>query len=187
MIIGYARVSTTEQDLDPQIQKLKEAGVEKIYTDIGSGVKTNREGFLQMKNAIRKGDTVLVYRIDRIFRSLRNMVDLIEEFKQLEVNFKSLSEPQFDTSSANGLFLLQIFSAVAEFERNLIRERTKVGLDSARRRNKHLGRPKGIPKEMKSKYEYAKHLYENKNTPILKACKEAGISKASFYRLDKSQ
>jgi DNA invertase Pin-like site-specific DNA recombinase len=114
------------------------------------------------------------------------MVDLIETFQKEKIFFKSLSEPEFDTSSANGLFLLQIFSAVAEFERNLIREPTKVGLDSARRRNKHLGRPKGIPKEMKNKYEYAKHLYDNKNVPILKACKEAGISKASFYRLDKN-
>lgn len=185
MIFGYARVSTPDQDLDSQIQQLKTKGVDKIYTDIGSGVRTDRKGLNDLLNSVRSGDTILVYRIDRIFRSLKNMIELIENFKQKKVNFKSLSEPEFDTSSANGNFLLQIFSAVAEFERNLIRERTKAGLDAARRRNKHLGRPKGTKKETKEKYEYAKHLYENKNTPIIKACQLAGISKASFYRLDK--
>jgi DNA invertase Pin-like site-specific DNA recombinase len=95
-----------------------------------------------------------------------------------------LSEPVFDTTSANWKFILQIFGAVAEFERNLISERTKVGLNNARERKKFLGRPKGIKKETLDKYNYALHLYENKNTPIDKACLTAGISKTSFYRVD---
>lgn len=127
MIFGYARVSTQEQNIQSQISLLEDAGCEKIFTDTASGVRENRKGLNDLLKTIRKGDTVIVYRIDRIFRSLKNMVELIDTFNQLGVNFKSLSEPQFDTTSANGKFLLQIFGAVAEFERNLISERTKIG------------------------------------------------------------
>lgn len=185
MIFGYARVSTQEQNLGSQISILQDAGCTRVYTDKASGVRENRKGLQELMHAVRKGDTVIVYRIDRIFRSLKNMVELIESFNKIQVNFKSLSEPQFDTTSANGKFLLQIFGAVAEFERNLISERTKLGLANARRRKKLLGRPKGPTKESVDKYEYASHLYENKHYPIDKACQAAGISKTTFYRIDK--
>lgn len=113
------------------------------------------------------------------------MINLIDKLNEIGAHFKSLSEPEFDTSSANGKFLLQIFAAVAEFERNLISERTKVGLDNSRRRNKLLGRPKGPKEETKEKYQFVKHLYHNKNIAIEKACKQARISKTTFYRIDK--
>ena len=184
MKIGYARVSTSEQNIQSQVSLLEQAGCEKIYTDFASGVREDRPGLIQMLETLRKGDTVLIYKTDRIFRSLRNMVNLIEKFNELGVSFKSLSEPEFDTTSANGKFILQIFGAVAEFERNLISERTKVGLNNARERKKFLGRPKGIKKETLDKYNYALHLYENKNTPIDKAVLVAGLSKTSFYRID---
>ena len=184
MKIGYARVSTSDQNIQSQVSLLEQAGCEKIYTDFASGVREDRPGLLQMLETLRKGDTVLIYKTDRIFRSLRNMVNLIEKFNELGVSFKSLSEPEFDTTSANGKFILQIFGAVAEFERNLISERTKVGLNNARERKKFLGRPKGIKKETLDKYSYALHLYENKNTPIHKAVLVAGLSKTSFYRID---
>lgn len=103
------------------------------------------------------------------------------------MKFKSITEPAFDTTTANGKFLIQIFGAVAEFERNLISERTKAGLEGARRRNKFLGRPKGASQESLEKYQYAKHLYENKNIPIDKACKQTKISKTTFYRIDNQQ
>lgn len=185
MIFGYARVSTQDQNLETQIQILKDQGCDKIYTDIASGVREDRKGLNEMLTFLRKGDLVLVYKTDRIFRSLKNMIDLIEKFNKLGVLFKSISEPEFDTTSANGKFIIQIFGAVAEFERNLISERTKFGLEGAKRRNKHLGRPKGISKKIKEKYQYAKHLYENKSLAIDKACKQAGISKTSFYRVEK--
>ena len=185
MIFGYARVSTPEQKLDLQIDLLKQNGCEKIFTDIASGVREDRKGLNELLSFLREGDVVLVYKTDRIFRSLKNMIELIEIFNQKKVFFKSLSEPAFDTTSANGKFIIQIFGAVAEFERNLISERTKAGLEGARRRNKHLGRPAGIGKETLEKYQYALHLYENKNIPIDKACKQAGISKTTFYRVDK--
>ena len=112
------------------------------------------------------------------------MIELIEVFNQKKVLFKSITEPAFDTTTANGKFLIQIFGAVAEFERNLIKERTKAGIEGARRRKKLLGRPKGSKKETIEKYQYAMHLYENKNIPIDKACKQAGIAKTTFYRIE---
>ncbi|MCM4174281.1 recombinase family protein [Arenibacter sp. TNZ] len=140
MVVGYARVSTPEQKLESQIDLLKNNGCEIIYSDIASGTRDDRKGLNEMLKYMRKGDTVLTYKNDRVFRSLKNMVDLIDRFNESGVHFKSLSEPEFNTTSANGKFLLQIFAAVAEFERNLISERTKVGLNNARKRNKLLGR-----------------------------------------------
>ena len=141
MIIGYERVSTSEQNIQNQIDLLQQQGCEQIYTDIASGVREDRKGLNEMLSYLREGDTVVVYKTDRIFRSLKNMIGLIEVFNQKKVSFKSLTEPAFDTTSANGKFVIQIFAAVAEFERNLIRERTKVGIEGARRRKKLLGRP----------------------------------------------
>ena len=110
------------------------------------------------------------------------MIELIEVFNLKKVFFKSLTEPTFDTTSANGHFVIQVFGAVAEFERNLIVERTKSGLEGAYKRNKHLGRPAGVSQEILEKYQFALHLY--KNIPIDKACKQAKISKTSFYRIE---
>ncbi|UOY06577.1 recombinase family protein [Muricauda sp. SCSIO 64092] len=186
MTVGYARVSTPEQKLEAQIDLLKSNGCEKIYSDIASGTKDDRKGLKEMLKYMRKGDTILTYKNDCVFRSLRNMVELIDRFNGAGVHFKSLSEPEFDTTSANGKFLLQIFAAVAEFERNLISERTKVGLDNARKRNKLLGRPKGAKVETIEKYHYAKHLYENQGVSIDNAGKRAKLGKTSFYRVEKS-
>ncbi|CEN42286.1 recombinase family protein [Capnocytophaga cynodegmi] len=187
MLIGYARVSTPEQNIQSQIDLLRQNGCEQIYTDIASGVREDRKGLNDMLTYLREGDTVVVYKTDRIFRSLKNMVDLIEIFNQRKIAFKSLSEPVFDTSSANGKFIIQIFGAVSEFERNLIQERTRIGIEGARRRNKHLGRPRGFQAETLEKYQFALHLYENKNIPIDKACKQANIAKTTFYRIDNSK
>lgn len=186
MIVGYARVSTPDQKLEAQIDLLEKARCEKIYTDVASGTRDDRPGLQEMIKYIRKGDTIITYKNDRVFRSLKNMVELIDKFNEIGVHFKSLSEPEFDTTSANGKFLLQIFAAVAEFERNLISERTKVGLTNARKRKKLLGRPSGSKKETIEKYHYAKHLYDNQNVPISIACKRAGIGKTTFYRVERS-
>lgn len=187
MTVGYARVSTSEQNLQTQIDLLTQNGCEKIFTDIASGVREDRKGLNKMLSFLRKGDVVMIYKTDRIFRSLKNMIELIDVFHQKGILFKSISEPAFDTTSANGKFIIQIFGAVAEFERNLISERTKIGLQSARKRKKMLGRPKGTKKETLEKYQFAKHLYKNKNISIEKSCKQAGISKTSFYRIEKEK
>ncbi|WP_229797140.1 recombinase family protein [Arenibacter certesii] len=130
-------------------------------SNIASGTRDDRNGLNEMLKFMRKGDTVLTYKNDRVFRSLKNMVELINRFNETGVHFKSLSEPEFDTTSANGKFLLQIFATVAEFERNLISERTKVGFNNARKRNELLGRPTDSKQETIEKYHFAKHLYEN--------------------------
>ncbi|WP_394666416.1 recombinase family protein [uncultured Chryseobacterium sp.] len=187
MIVGYARVSTSEQNVSTQVEILKENGCENIFTDIASGVREDRAGLIEMLSYLRKDDIIIVYKTDRIFRSLKNMIDLIEKFNEKGVLFKSITEPAFDTTSANGKFIIQIFGAVAEFERNLISERIKTGLEGARRRKKLLGRPQGSSQASIEKYQFAKHLYENKNIPVDKACKQAGISKATFYRIDKTK
>ncbi len=185
MVIGYARVSTKDQSLDSQLSLLKKEGCEKIYSDVASGTKEDRKGLKQMIQHLRDGDTVITYKNDRMFRSLRNMIDLIDVFNDKGVHFKSLTEPEFDTTSANGKFLLQIFASVAEFERNLISERTKMGLANARKRKQLLGRPKGASNATKDKYFFAKHLYDNMGVPIRNACERAKISKTSFYRVQK--
>lgn len=185
MTVGYARISTSDQNISIQVDLLKENGCEKIFTDIASGVREDREGLNEMLAYLRKDDIIIVYKTDRIFRSLKNMIELIEKFNMKGILFKSITEPAFDTTSANGRFIIQIFGAVAEFERNLISERTKSGLEGARKRKKLLGRPKGASPKSVEKYQFAKHLYDNKNIPIEKACKQAGISKATFYRIDK--
>lgn len=121
-----------------QTELLLENGCEKIYSDITSRVKEDRNGLNEMLSYLRKGDVVVVFKIDRIFRSLKNMIDIIEKFNKNGILFKSLSEPAFDTTTTNGKLIIQIFDAVAEFEKNLISERTKLGLDGARRRKKLL-------------------------------------------------
>ena len=184
MRIGYARVSTQDQNISSQIELLKEAGCEKIFSDHATGVNENRPGLKEMLSILRKDDTIIIYRSDRLFRSVRNMIDLVENFNEMGVHFKSISEPQFDTTTANGKLFLQIFSAFAEFERNLISERTKIGLDSARRRNQTLGRPKGIKAKTKDKYKTALYFYKEENITIDDACEKAGISKTTFYRVD---
>ncbi|UOE39693.1 recombinase family protein [Chryseobacterium oryzae] len=187
MTVGYARVSTSDQNIETQIELLKENGCEKIFSDIASGVREDRNGLIEMLSYLRKGDIIMVYKTDRIFRSLKNMIDLIEKFNEKGVLFKSITEPAFDTTSANGKFVIQIFGAVAEFERNLISERTKSGLEGARKRKTLLGRPKGASKKSLEKYQFAKHLYENKRISIDKACNQAGISKATFYRIENNK
>lgn len=187
MKIGYARISTEGQNIRSQIDALKSCGCEKIFQDVGSGVKVDRNELTKMIEILRKGDVVVVYKIDRIFRSLKNLVDLIDKFNKLGVEFKSLNDPGFDTTTSNGKFLLQIFGAVAEFERNLIAERTKSGLAAARARKIHLGRPTGSKESSLAKYEFANHLYNNKGITISEACKQAQISKATFYRIEKTR
>ncbi|MCQ9635165.1 recombinase family protein [Chryseobacterium sp. WG23] len=120
----------------------------------------------------------------RVLTSDQNITTQVELLKENGVLFKSITEPAFDTTSANGKFIIQIFGAVAEFERNLISERTKAGLEGERKRKKLLGKPTGSSQKSIEKYQFVKHLYDNKNIPIDKACKQAGISKAT-YRIDK--
>ena len=144
MKIGYARVSTDEQNLDLQIDALNNAGCDKIFTDNGiSGITKERDGLTQALSAVGKGNTLVVWKLDRLGRSLGFLCELIEKIKGQGAGFQSLTDG-IDTTTTGGKLVFHIMGALAEFERDLIRERTKAGMKSAKKRGKHVGRPKAL-------------------------------------------
>jgi DNA invertase Pin-like site-specific DNA recombinase len=181
MRIGYARVSTNEQHLALQRDALLRAGVtpKNIYTDKVTGVKAERPGLTQALSHLREGDTFIVWRLDRLGRSLRHLIDTVTTLKNQGVAFKSLTE-NIDTSTATGNLVFQIFGALAEFERNLITERTVAGLNAARSRGRKGGRPPRHPSSRRVKY--AKHLYSEQKLPIAEILTMLNVSKSTLYR-----
>jgi DNA invertase Pin-like site-specific DNA recombinase len=177
MRIGYARVSTHEQTLNLQKDALEKAGCTKIFTDTASGAKAERNGLDEALNYVRKGDTLLVWRLDRLGRSLTHLIATMTELEKQGIGFKSLTE-NIDTTTSGGKLIFHIFSALAEFERNLIRERTQAGLTAARARGKQGGRPKALTGKQLT---IARDLYE-KRYPIAEICRTFKISKATLYR-----
>jgi DNA invertase Pin-like site-specific DNA recombinase len=141
MLIGYARVSTHEQTINLQRDALDKAGCTKIFTDTASGAKTEREGLEQALTYVRKGDTFVVWRLDRLGRSLPHLIATMTDLEERGIGFKSLTE-NIDTTTSGGKLIFHIFGALAEFERNLIRERTTAGLTAARARGRKGGRPR---------------------------------------------
>jgi DNA invertase Pin-like site-specific DNA recombinase len=178
MHIGYARVSTEDQHLHLQIDALKKAGCEKIFTDEMSGAKSERPGLREALSFVRQGDTLVVWRLDRLGRSLKDLIDRVEELKGRQVQFRSLNE-NIDTSSSGGKFMFHIFSALAEFERDLIRERTMAGLMAARARGRLGGRPKIMPME---KIKMAASLMKDPSLSVKDICRNLGISRTTLYR-----
>jgi len=176
--IGYARISTLEQHLDLQIDALKKAGCEKIITDEVSGSVADRPGLSKLKELLRKGDTLIVWRLDRLGRTLRHLIEWVNELDEQGISFKSLQET-IDTTSPSGKLIFHIFGALSEFERNLIRERTRAGLAAARARGRQGGRPKKLKKD---KRQLAVDLYNNKRHSISQICDMAGISKPTLYK-----
>lgn len=181
MLIGYSRVSTNDQSLNSQLDKLKQYGCKKIYTDIISGSKSNRSELNNMLEYVREGDTIVVYRLDRLGRNLKDLINLINIFQDKKVGFRSITE-NIDTTTPTGKLMFHIAGAFAEFERNIIRERTKAGLESARARGKKGGRPKKITEE---KIRISKMLYQNKELNINTIVKQLGVCKATFYKMIK--
>lgn len=180
MLIGYGRVSTSDQSLNLQIDALKKLGCEfkNIYTDTASGAKSSRDGLDMMLKYLRRGDTVVVWKLDRLARSLRNLIDLVAEFQERGIGFKSIQE-NIDTETASGKLFLHIFGALAEFERELIRERTLAGLRAAADRGRKGGRPRAMDDK---KIQQARALHREKSIPVMEICKTLGISKGTFYR-----
>jgi DNA invertase Pin-like site-specific DNA recombinase len=147
MKIGYARVSTDDQNLDLQMDALNKAGCERIFTDHGvSGAAIEREGLSQAIAAIGRGDVLVVWKLDRLGRSLSFLIELIEKMKNDGAGFESVSDG-IDTTTAGGKLVFHIMGALAEFERSLISERSKAGMQAARRRGKHIGRPHKLSRE----------------------------------------
>jgi DNA invertase Pin-like site-specific DNA recombinase len=185
MLIGYMRVSKSDgsQVLNSQQDALLAAGVlpEQIYQDCSSGKNDNRQGLIACLKAARKGDTLIVWKLDRLGRNLKHLVDTVHDLSSNGVNFKVLSGQgaQIDTATSQGKLVFGIFAALAEFERDLISERTKAGLDAARAR----GRNGGAPYKMTAaKLRLAQVAMENKETKISALCKELGITRQTLYR-----
>jgi DNA invertase Pin-like site-specific DNA recombinase len=181
MLIGYARVSTHEQTLNLQRDALAKAGCNKIFTDTASGARTERKGLDEALNFLRKGDTLVVWRLDRLGRSLPHLISTMTDLEERGIGFKSLTE-NIDTTTSGGKLIFHIFGALAEFERNLIKERTQAGLTAARARGKRGGRPKALTVQKRS---IAKELYDTGH-PVMDICRTLKISRASLYRAIKS-
>ena len=178
MKIGYVRISTQEQSDDLQIDALKNAGCEKMFSDQISGSKADRPGLKEALEYIRPGDSLVVWRLDRLGRNLRHLIDAVEDLEKRKVGFVSLQEG-FDTTTNGGKLVFQIFGALAEFERNLIRERTKAGLEAARARGKLGGRK---AKLTPTQTDALKMMYESKKYSISEICSSFEISKPTLYR-----
>lgn len=177
MKIGYARVSTDDQNLSLQRDALNAAGCERIFEDTESGAKASRTGLAACLEFARPGDVVLVWRLDRLGRSLSDLVQVVAGLEKQGVEFASLTE-KIETGSASGKLVFHLFAALAEFERNLIRERTAAGLAAARARGRRGGR-KPLAAD---KVAAAKRLYADKSNSPAWICKTLGISKATLYR-----
>lgn len=177
MLIGYARVSTLEQDVALQIDALQKAGCERIFQDKISGAKSDRPGLQDALNFARKGDSIVVWRLDRLGRSLKHLIETVGQLEEQGIGFRSLQE-SIDTTTSGGRLIFHIFGALAEFERNLIRERTIAGLEAARARGRLGGRPKKLDAK---KTELAYQLYDEKKYAVKEICHMLGISKPTLY------
>jgi DNA invertase Pin-like site-specific DNA recombinase len=182
MLIGYARISTQDQTLALQQDALEKAGCEKIFTDTVSGTKAERKGLTEALSHLRAGDTLVVWRLDRLGRSLRHLIDTITALDERGVGFKSLQE-NIDTTTSGGKLVFHIFGALAEFEREIIRERTQAGLASARSRGRAGGRPKALTAK---EVQMLRNMVADKSLTVSDICKILGIGKTTFYRYMKS-
>lgn len=181
-LIGYARVSTTDQNLDLQIDALRQHGCKRalIYLDQSSGAKTERTGLDSCLANLKKGDTLVVWRIDRLSRSLSHLVSLVEDLGTRGINFQSICDGGIDTTSASGEFIFNLFASLAQMERRIIQERTKAGLESARSRGKLGGRPR-LTKNSVS-VRIAKKLSLDNSMTIKDICHQLVISRSTYYR-----
>ena len=176
--IGYARVSKTEQHLGLQLDALKKRQVIRIFTDKQTGTRFDRKEFLAALDYLNAGDTLVVWKLDRLGRSLKQLIETVEGLQKRQINLVSLTE-HIDTTTATGKLFFQFIAMLAEFERNLISERTKAGLDAARSRGRVGGRPKVGATD--TKVVIAKQLHAN-NTPIKTILKTLNIKKSTLYR-----
>lgn len=178
MLVGYARVSTQDQHLDLQRDALTAAGCDKIFADQAPGAQAERPGLSEALEYVREGDVLVVWRLDRLGRSVKDLVMRIEELGAAGVGFRSLQEA-IDTTTAGGRLIFHVFSALAEFERELIRERTMAGLASARARGRKGGRPAAMTPR---KIELASKLMRDSSVSVAEVCEAVGVSRSTLYR-----
>lgn len=178
MLVGYCRVSTDDQSLALQKDALQEASCEKVFEDTASGSKDNRPGLKEALEFLREGDTLIVWRLDRLGRSLAHLIGVVHDLNQRGVGFKSLQE-SLDTTTSGGKLIFHVFGAIAEFEREIIRERTNAGLKAARARGRKGGRKLKMSAQQ---IEIARTLAADPNRTVTEICEHLGISRPTYYR-----
>ena len=181
MLVGYARVSTQDQTLALQMDALKKASCERIYKDTASGAKADRPGLAEALSYVRENDMLVVWRLDRLGRSLKHLIDTVAYLQEKQVGFRSLTE-NIDTTAPTGKLIFHIFGALAEFERELIRERTRAGLAAARARGRKGGHPRVESLNTSEKVAMARRLYNDKQNQIADICKALRVSRSTLYR-----
>lgn len=177
MKVGYARISTYDQNLHLQEDALKSAGCEEIFSDVISGMKSERSGFEKLMKFIRKGDTLVVWKLDRLGRSVKHLIEIVNVLHERDISFMSMQE-SIDTGTSGGKLIFHIFSALAEFERDLISERTQAGLKAARARGRTGGRPFILDTRQINRMI---EIYNDKKNTVSEICKIYDISRQSFY------
>jgi DNA invertase Pin-like site-specific DNA recombinase len=180
--IGYARVSTKDQNLALQKDALQKEGCELFFEEKVSGAKSDRPELRRMIDQLRKGDIIIIWKLDRLGRSLRDLVNLVTEIQDKGAGLKSLND-SIDTTTPQGKLTFHLFAALAEFERDIISERTKAGLDSARARGRKGGRPKGLSQQAKDKAIISETLYREGNLSVSQICQHLGVARSTFYKL----
>jgi DNA invertase Pin-like site-specific DNA recombinase len=178
MLIGYARVSTKDQDLSLQLDELKKTGCERVFEDVASGTRDERPGLDAALEFIRTGDTLVVWRLDRLARSLTKLIEIVDKLNKREIGLRSVKE-SLDTTTPGGKLIFHVFGALSQFEAEVIRERTNAGLEAARARGRFGGRPFKLDAK---KIEMAKQLLKDENAKVTEVSKALGISRATLYR-----
>jgi DNA invertase Pin-like site-specific DNA recombinase len=177
-LIGYARISPADQSPDLQEDALKKAGCLRVFSDRASGATDQRPELERMLDHLRPGDSVVVWRLDRLARSLRNLIEIVRRLEEKKVGLKSLQE-SIDTTTSSGKLIFHVFGALAEFERELIRERTRAGLEAARARGRKGGRPSVMTRD---KLAAARKLYESGDQTMAQIARSLSVSRSSLYR-----
>lgn len=178
---GYARVSTRDQNLDLQIDALTKAGCQKIFYEVAKGAKTDRPKLNELLSLLKSGDTLIIWKLDRMGRSLQHLITTFNELIQKGIGIISIQDP-IDTTTAQGRLMFNLFASLAEFEKDLIRERTMAGLSSARARGRTGGRPQGLTKQATEKACAAEALYRQGELTSEKIALQLGISKPTLYK-----
>lgn len=180
MKIGYARVSTKNQDLSLQLDALEKIGCQKIYQEKITGATRERPQLKKLLEQLREGDVVVVWKLDRLARSLKDLVNLVNEIQEKGAGLQSLND-HIDTTTPQGKLTFHLFAALAEFERDIIRERTNAGLAAARARGRTGGRPKGLSKKAQHTAIIAENLYLEKELTVKEICEQLSISRGTLY------
>lgn len=178
MLVGYARVSTQDQNADLQIDALRAAGCEKLFVEKASGAKRDRPELMAAIDYVREGDTLVVWKLDRLARSLKQLIETVELLESRKIGMRSLTEA-IDTTTSGGRLVFHLFGALAEFERSIIRERTRAGLDAARARGRKGGRPKAMSE---ADVKVAKAMLADHTITVEEVAKRIGVSPATLYR-----